>query len=113
MKNSGVKMGKHWHIPQFLFILLMIIAGICTVDTFVQFGIGFVHHMHDTDGYKAVLRIIATPFTNPVTALPIASIALRYVVVFILNFILPALFFVGMHFAKISYRQKHVESHSY
>lgn len=108
-----MKMKKHWHIPHSVFILLMIVAGLCTVDTFIQFGIGFIHHMHDTDGYKAVLRIIATPFTNPVVTIPIASVLVRYVVVFILNFVLPAFFFVGMHFARISYREKHVESHSY
>ncbi|EUJ33068.1 hypothetical protein MFLO_05725 [Listeria floridensis FSL S10-1187] len=108
-------MERHFHVPRFLFVILMILAGSFFVLTLVNFGVGFIHEMHATDGWRAVVRIIMTPFTHPVVALPIASVILRYAVVFILNYLVPVFFVVGMYFARIDYLERHSEreAHSY
>ncbi|WP_439442747.1 hypothetical protein ACSMFR_08780 [Listeria aquatica] len=106
-------MERQFHIPRFLFVILMILTGGLFVLTLINFGVGFIHEMHATDGWSAVVRIIMTPFTDPVIALPIATVFLRYSIVFVLQYLMPVLFFIGLHFARIDYMERHAEAHSY
>lgn len=106
-------MERQFHIPRFLFAILMILTGGLFVLTLINFGVGLFHEMHATDGWRAVVRIIMTPFTDPVIALPIASVFLRYSIVFVLQYLMPVLFFIGLHFARIDYMERHAEAHSY
>ncbi|WP_239256455.1 hypothetical protein [Listeria ilorinensis] len=103
----------HSHVAKAIFVILMTISGILFAITMINFGVGFVQHMHDTDGWRAVLRILVTPFTDPVWTLPIASVALRYMIVFVLNYLMPVLFWLGMYFVKQDYLLHHEEVHSY
>ncbi|MBC1474129.1 hypothetical protein HB852_05840 [Listeria grandensis] len=72
---------------------------------------GFIVHMHETDSWRAVLRILASPVTDPaVFTIHLTSPVWSVFLAIIISYLLPAFFCVATHFLKKDYLETHENS---
>ncbi|MBC2257651.1 hypothetical protein [Listeria booriae] len=85
-----------------LFWILYVISGICFVLTIVAFIIGFMHHLHDTGGWRSVIQILETPITGfiKLTQGYIQKSVTEVILLCIVSYVLPTFFCIATHYIR-------------
>ncbi|EMQ7559209.1 hypothetical protein WJY09_002731 [Listeria monocytogenes] len=90
-----------------LFWFAYVVAGICFLLTIVAFIVGFIHHMHDTGGWRSVIQILETSITGFVkmTGGYIGKGILEVIILIIVSYVLPIFFCFATHYLKVKRRE--------
>lgn len=90
-------MGKNVSIgKKITFWFVYLVAAVCFVLTIIAFFIGFLHHLHDTGGWRSVIEILATPITGflKMTKGVIEKSFFEMLLLVVVSYIMPILFIV-------------------
>ncbi|MBC1921032.1 hypothetical protein [Listeria grayi] len=90
-------MGKNVSIgKKITFWVVYLVAAVCFVLTIIAFFIGFLHHLHDTGGWRSVIEILATPITGflKMTKGVIEKSFFDMLLLVVVSYIMPILFIV-------------------
>ncbi|CAM4076778.1 hypothetical protein [Listeria booriae] len=98
-------------VEKIIFGIIYGFSAIFFLGFIVNIVHGFIIHMHETDSWRAVLRILASPVTDPaIFQVHVGNNIWSMFLAIIISYVLPAFFCVSTYFLKQDYLETHENS---